>query len=137
MMLIKRDDVIGQKINQVFHVDLPYKEKDRFQERLIVIELETGLQFTLEQELEILDANSQDGMIYSYTKNEKMTLVLNRNTEKNLNSPIKETVIPYTWTYNFGLVLENGFVLHDGFSSWENGHGKTVCFFTFLMRSLK
>lgn len=117
---IKRHEIIGKLVRSIFHVDLPFDKEQQYQNRLIVVELESGLRFSLQQGAEILDPISGVGFVYPYVESAKMNLVLESSREPNLVSPIQTLVLPYGWKDEFGLVLENGFALHSSFSDGEN-----------------
>jgi len=116
---ITREDVLGKRIRRVFHVDLPRTEK--FQPRSIVIELESGLRFSLEQDSKVVDPVSGLGVLFPYPNSKGLNPVLEAAHEPNLDSPVKAMVTPYGWEYDCGVRLENGYVIHDGFSDWDNG----------------
>src|ERR1044072_2202403 len=118
---LAKSEIIGRRVAHVFHVDLRYDAERQFQSRLIVVELDNGLLFALEQRQIIIDPGSNVGSIFPYPDAKPTKIALDPATEKNLQSPIKDVIQPYGWDRQFGLLLENGFVLHDGFSSWDNG----------------
>src|SRR4051812_47180185 len=55
---IIRTDVIGKRIRFILQRDLPYNKEQEFQERHVIIELESGLRFGLQQDDEIIDART-------------------------------------------------------------------------------
>lgn len=121
--LIYRDEIIGKRISRVFHFNVRYDREKEFQERLIVVELETGLRFAIQSENDVLDPVSGMALIYPSLDTSlelDVELSLPDESEKNFNSPIRSIVLPYGWTNSIGLILENGFCLHDGFSMWGN-----------------
>lgn len=119
--LIYREDVIGKRIKRVSHFNLPFDPEGEFQERLIIVELETGLRFSLQKETNVLDPVSGLALIYSYEEQKELELVVDIKSEPNLESFIKSIALPYGWDNRVALILENGFVMHDGFSMWDNG----------------
>ncbi len=121
MSPLRREDVIGRLINSVGHFDLPYDNEKRFQERLIIVELESGLRFALQQASEIVDPKLNAGRIYPFLLTAPLTPFVDGQTDPNLRSPVNALTLPYGWQCSCGVVLINGFVLHDGFSSWGNG----------------
>lgn len=117
---IIKEQIIGKLIAFVHHVDLPYDAKERFQQRLIVIELQSGLRFALQQGEDVFHKDSRLGIIYPHTDILGLQAVLTFETDPNLRSPIRSLFIPFRWKDSPGVALENGFVLHDGFSERDN-----------------
>jgi hypothetical protein len=95
--------------------------KDEFQEREIVIELESGLRFSLERSTEVLDPLTGFGLIYPYPKTEGLYIEIDARSNANLDSPVKRIMRPYGYIFNCGLVLENDFIIIDGFAMTGNG----------------
>ena len=118
---LTKSEIIGRRVGHVFHVDLKYDVERQFQSRFIVVELNNGLLFQLEQRQIIIDPASNVGLLFPYSGAKPTNIALDPAVEKNLQSPIRHVLQPYGWDRQFGLLLENGFVLHDGFSSWDNG----------------
>jgi hypothetical protein len=93
--------------------------------------LESGLRFALERESEIIDPLTNYGLIYPYLAVEngmfgkiagniiwKFKLELDTSINRNLDSPIQAVFLPDGRKYFCGLLLENGFVMCDGFPLW-------------------
>ena len=118
---LKKSYIIGKQILSVSHIDLRYDNDKNFQERLILIELESGLRFTLQQESNIIDTVSKVSRIYPYSNSNPQVVVLRSDAESNLRSPIKALAIPFGWKDSCAVILQNGFALYDGFSSRDNG----------------
>lgn len=118
---IAQDEIIGVRILQVKHVHLRYYGEHRYEERLVVVRLESGLQFSLQQDISSL-SNTGAGFvrIYPYTGCEAGDVAFDSHSDRNLDSPITRVVREYESEFEFALVLENGFVLHNGYSLWGN-----------------
>lgn len=118
--LLKNEDVIGKFIRRVCHVDLP--AKDDFQERLIIVEMESGVRFNVLQDHQIFDRATNLGVVYKYFGDEcALKPVFERGSNKDLESPVRTMIIPYEAKYRCGVILENGFALYEGFSMWDSG----------------
>jgi hypothetical protein len=118
---MSRKDVIGKRVRCVFQSDVSCDAEAEFQEREIVIELETGLRFALRQETEVLDPVTGLARVHSYPGTAGLYRELDSSSDLNLNSPIKAMIQPYGYKFVCGIVLENGFVLIEGFSMQGNG----------------
>ena len=118
---LSKSQVIGKRVRSVLYYDLPFDKQAQFQPRLTVVELESGLRFMLQQDTPIVDPVTHLGHIFSCPGSEQLHCVLDSSKDQNLASPIESAISPYGWDYEFGLLLENGFALHSGFSSWDNG----------------
>ena len=154
---IRKDEIIGKHIKNVFEIDLPYDAKEKWQQRIIVVELESGLKLSLEQQPKIVDLASNmafvypfsdpliagpvrkalpSGMIVSRFKDAvtgRVTVprkfnesgspiiysVITPSEDPHLGSPIQTLALGFG--YLCSLILENNFVLFEGFSDWDNG----------------
>ena len=118
---ITREEVIGKHVSFVLQCDLPYDKKDDYQDRLIIIELESGLRFSLERQTEVLDKETGFGFIYPYVASRGLYREMDSQRDANLRSPIKAMFLPFGWKFGCGVLLENGFVIYPGFGQQENG----------------
>jgi hypothetical protein len=118
---IKKREIIGGRIRRVCHVNLPKDPEEDFQERLIVVEMESGLKFTLQQESKITDPQTGKGLVFPDSGQLKLETVIDSSEKGDLNSPVASLVFPYGWTNSLGVLLENSFAMYDGFSDWDNG----------------
>ena len=118
---IKKVDVIGKRIRSVYHLKLPYDQKEKYQGRLIIVELDSGLRFSLRQEHRVINEQTGKVSISRYAGTAGLEVVIDSDAEAHVGSPIKTVIIPYEWEFSFGLLLENGYVLHDGFGESDNG----------------
>lgn len=122
MSAMKVSEMIGEKIRVVFHKDLDLK--DGFQERLIIIDLSSGVKVSLQQEMAIFSGAERTGRIAIWGRDqntESLQRQIDIASEANLDSKITRLFIPYRWNDSLGVMLENGYVLHDGFSEHDNG----------------
>jgi hypothetical protein len=79
------------------------------------------LAFDFNQSVEV-DPVSGAALIYPYECPADVEGVLNsKRDKKNLDSPIKSVLSSKFWAYDFGLLLENGFVLTGGVSMRDEG----------------
>jgi hypothetical protein len=118
---ITREEVIGKRVKFVLQLDLPYDKKEDYQDRLIIIELESGLRFLLVDEKEVLDKETGFGIIYPYVGSRGLYCEIDSQSNANLRSPIKGLFLPSGWIYGTGVLLENGFIIYTGFGMQENG----------------
>jgi len=63
---IKKDEIIGKRVRAVYCVKGPYDCRPKYQPRVFVVKLYSGLQFALEQGQKIIDPVSGHGLIYPY-----------------------------------------------------------------------
>lgn len=134
---IKKHEIIGKRVRSVIRINEETLKGDQF--CLFVIEIESGLRFTLEREAEIIDPLTNYGLIYPYLAVEKgmfwkmacdiiwkCKLELDSSINPNLDSPIQAMFLPHGAKYLCGLLLENGFIMCDGFPL---GGGNALAFF--------
>ena len=117
---IKRDEVIGKRINCIWQFDLPYDVEKEYLERLIAIELESGLRISLDADTEVPDTKTGFGLIYPYVASTVFYPEIDARRNVNLNSPVKAMFLPYGWKFSIGFLLENGFVIHNAINMTEN-----------------
>ncbi len=118
---IKRGDVIGKRIRFVLQRDLLYHDKEEYQEREIIVELESGLRFSLDGQAEVLDAATGFGLIFPYAGKDGLYCEIDARSDANLSSPIEKMIRPYGYRFSCGVVLGNGFILIGGFDIAGNG----------------
>lgn len=83
---ITRAEVIGKCVRCILQRD---REK-AYQEREIVVELESGLRFSLEsRDKEVLDSATGLGFIYPYLGSKKLYCEISASSNAELRSPIK------------------------------------------------
>jgi hypothetical protein len=118
---IRKPEIIGRHIKFVFEVDLPFDVERQFQPRIIVLELDSGLRFALQQETQIQADAPNVRLLFPYEHPLDLRPTLSADLEQKLASPINCVFVPYGWKDQCGVMLENGVVLHDGYSDWDNG----------------
>ena len=116
---ILRSEIIGHRVSGVYELDLRVVED--FQERAIIVELESGLRFSIRSESAIVDSATGLALIFPWGGSDAGTSVSPRENKEALRSPITDVFSPYEWEHSLGLMLENRWVLHEGFSMTDNG----------------
>lgn len=119
MRLLTRNDILGARIRRVFEIPLPVDGD--FQPNHIIAELDSGLQIPFQQEQEIALDPSKPARLAGSDKPILAEPTLDQEKNPELNSPIVGVFLPWGWDYSLGILLQNGFVLHEGFSLYSNG----------------
>lgn len=101
--------------------EIPLPQDEDFQPRAIVVKLDSGLQIPLQQEQEIAVDPSKPAKIAGSNKPILVEPTLDQEKNPELNSPIAGVFLPWGWEHSLGVLLKNGFVLHEGFSLYSNG----------------
>lgn len=127
---IKKWEIMGKRVRSVSKLNKELVGEDQWF-CLFVLELESGLRFTLERESEVINPLTNYGLIYPYLTAEngmfgktasniiyEFKLELDTSINPNLDSPIQAVFLPAGAKYFCGLVLENGFVMRDSFPLW-------------------
>jgi len=128
---IRKREIIGARIRRVCYLNLPKGPEGDFQERLIVVEMESGLKFTLEQENAIVDPQTGKGLIYPYSGSTTFEVVVDSAKDPNLNSPVHSVVLTHGWKNCVGIILTKSHLINSGiwylyFKHWcISGYGWT------------
>ena len=56
---VTQKDILGARIRRVYEIDLSFDKSNDFQERIIVVELESGLRIPLQQDQNIFFCRDQ------------------------------------------------------------------------------
>lgn len=119
--VLSRSEIIGSRISRIAEVDLPYDVTNRFQPRKIVVHLENGARFALQQEREIIDPDSGRTVIYSDDGLDSGRVSCVSGYPDVVGHLIARIVLTYGWRDEFALVLDNGLLVHTGYSDCGNG----------------
>ena len=108
-------EIIGRRIVAIYHEDLRLVK--RFQDRRVIVRLESGLFFCLDD----FKDNKRDKTITIFVWQFKPTFlqVLSIEKEKNLDSPIKALVSCDTFDIEGAVLLENEYVITQGIAEFQ------------------
>jgi hypothetical protein len=119
--ILSRNEIIGSRISRITEVDLPYDVTNRYQPRRIVVHLESGARFALQQERAIIDPGSGRTAIYSDDGLDSGRIPFVSQYPEVVGHLITRIVLTYGWRDECALVLDNGLIVHTGYSDCDNG----------------